>query len=121
MTGRGGRALPVAAVAAVALGAAWLTWPRPTVEVRVEPGGRAVLRDGPPWARGARPLPDTVRVSLRGGRATVRVTNRDARWQQLGAFGAGPGQSRDYVVTEPATLAGACAAHPASGLTYLIR
>jgi hypothetical protein len=42
-------------------------------------------------------------------------------WRQFGAFGAGPGQSRDYVVTEPAVLRGACAAHPAGAITYVIR
>ncbi len=62
-----------------------------------------------------------MRVALRGGRATVRVTNRDSAWRQLGAFGAGAGQSRDYVVTAPAVLRGECAAHPTGGLTYVIR
>ncbi len=116
--GRRARAAGLAAVAALAVGAAWLTWPRPTVELRVGPDGRASLATGR-WGA-ARPLPDTVRVPLRGGRATVRVVNGDRRWQQLGAFGAGPGQTRDYVVSEPAVLSGVCAVHPASGLTYLI-
>jgi hypothetical protein len=116
---RHARVAGLAAVAAVAFGTAWLTWPRPTVELRVEPGGHASLSAGR-WGAAERPLPDTVRVPLRGGRATVRVTNGDRRWHQLGAFGAGPGQTRDYVVSEPAVLSGACAAHPAGGITYIV-
>jgi hypothetical protein len=115
------RRAAAAGAAALAVGAAWLTWPRPTVELVVRPDGGAFLQAGALGRLGRRPLPDTVRVSLRGGRATVRVTNRAAGWQQLGAFGAGPGQSRDYVVSAPAVLSGVCAAHPASGITYVIR
>jgi hypothetical protein len=115
------RRLAGAAVAVLALGTAWLTWPRPTVELVVRADGRAFLQAGTLGRLGRRPLPDTVRVPLRRGRATVRITNHDARWQQLGAFGAGAGQSRDYVVSEPAVLSGVCAAHPAAGLTYVIR
>jgi hypothetical protein len=111
----------VGAVALAALGAAWYTWPRPTVELLVAPDGAVVLRRGAWPIADRQPLPDTVRVGLRGGRATVRVTNHAADWRQFGTFGAGPGQSRDYVVTGPAVLHGACAAHPAGTITYVIR
>jgi hypothetical protein len=118
---RAPRSVRRAGVALAALGVARASWRRPTVELVVEPGGRAFLRAGVRGTFTPSPLPDTVHVALRGNRATVRVTNRDAAWRQLGAFGAGPCQSRDYVVSAPAVLEGVCAAHPAGAITYLIR
>ena len=112
-----GRALRAGAVAACSLGAAWLLWPRPALELEVDAAGvgHVVGRLG----RSA--LPETLVVD--GGRnAEVRLVNRSARVQQLGIFGVGAGETRSYRVGAPGVFGGYCSAHPSSRrLVYVIR
>lgn len=112
-----GRALQLALVAAVAGGAAWLTWPRPDVHIVVERDGRAHLR-----TRGGQvALPETLRVASSGDGARIRVTNRTATAQQLGIFGVAPGAEQEFRIRQPGTYGGFCSAHPSRQLVFLVR
>lgn len=103
----------VAAIAA----ATWLLWPRPDLTIEVDRGGVATVIS----AYGQRsPLSDTLWVGGRGGRRTVRVTNRDTVHHQLALFAVDAGATRDYVVP-PGTFGGVCSAHPRNRLTVVVR
>lgn len=97
---------------------AWLTWPHPDVEIRVDRGGVATIVD-----RFGRPslLGDTVFVGGRGARRTVRVVNRDTTTHRLAMFSAAAGDRRDYTVPI-GVYGGYCSAHPTSKhLTFVVR
>ena len=97
---------------------AWLTWPHPDVEIRVDRGGVATIvnRFGRPS-----PLGDTVFVGGRGARRTVRVVNHDTTTHRLAMFSAAAGDRRDYTVPI-GVYGGYCSAHRTSKhLTFVVR
>lgn len=100
-------------VVALAAGLAWFTWPRPSVTIRIEPGGHATV-DGAA-------LPETLYVAARGRNTVVRVVNRDSVHHQLALFGADAHSTRDFTIAYPGTYGGACSAHPSGNLTYVVR
>jgi plastocyanin len=105
-------AVALTAVAAMAL------WPRPAVDIRIAPGGLAVVH-----ARFGRAtaLPETIVVAA-GGRPRVRITNADSIEHRLGLFSAPLGQVVEYTLPQPGTYTGLCSAHPTSEtLTFVVR
>jgi hypothetical protein len=105
-------------IAATSL-ASWWAWPRPALELRVEPGGRGLIVDR--WGR-ATPLPETVFVAATGGNTRVRIDNRDTTYQTLGIFGAAAHSVRGYSVPLPGSYGGFCSAHKDSRqITYIVR
>ena len=105
-------------VAAVSVGLAWFSWPRPDTLIRVTRGGVALVTDA--YGRTA-PLGDTVFVGGGGARRTIRVVNEDTVKHQLAMFNIPAGEQTEYTVP-PGTFGGACSAHPTSThLTFVIR
>lgn len=99
-------------------GMVWFTWPRPDTLIRVERGGRAVVRNG---VGPTRPLPDTVFVGGSGARRTIRVVNDDTVQHRLAMFTVAAGATTDYTVP-PGSFGGVCSAHPSTRqLTFVIR
>ncbi len=112
------RLLLLAAVIVCSGTMAWLTWPHPDVEIRVDRGGVATIvnRFGRPSLLG-----DTVFVGGRGARRTVRVVNHDTTTHRLAMFSAAAGDRRDYTVPI-GVYGGYCSAHPTSKhLTFVVR
>lgn len=99
-----------ALLAAGAVGVAlvvWMSWPRPSVVIVVEPGGVAwVERTG-----GRVALPETLHVAARGRNTTLRLINRDSVRHELALFGANPGEQREYTIAYPGTYSGVCTTH----------
>ncbi len=114
-----GRRLASAVLAILAAaGFAWVVWPRPALELRVAPGGRATVTDR---LGRTRPLGDTVRVGG-GGRRRVRVVNADTMAHQLGLFAAPAGETVSYTLPRPGTYTALCTAHGVSpALTLVVR
>lgn len=107
------RSVVVGAVVAGTALVAWLTWPRPSVVIRIAPGGAATV-DGAP-------LPETLFVAARGRSTVVRVVNADTVRHALALFAADPGATTDYTITLPGTYGGSCSAHASGNLTYVVR
>jgi glucose/arabinose dehydrogenase len=91
----------------------WSTWPRPSVEIRIAPGGAATV-DGAA-------LPETLFVAARGRRTVVRVVNADTLRHSLALFAADAGATVDFTIAYPGTYGGSCSAHPSGNLTYVVR
>jgi plastocyanin len=108
-------------LAAVMAGTAFVavaTWPRPAVDIRIPPGGRAEVH-----ARFGRvaALPETIVVAA-GGRPRVRIRNADSMEHRLGLFAAPAGETVEYTLPQPGTYTGLCSAHPTSEtLTFVVR
>lgn len=113
MSGSRRRIATAAAVATVAAGVAWSTWPRPSVVIEIAPGGVATV--------GGEALPETLFVRARGRSTVIRVVNRDSVRHQLALFGADANDTRDFTIAYPGTYGGACSAHPTGNLTYVVR
>lgn len=107
------RSLTIGAIAVGTAFVAWLTWPRPSVEIRIARGGMATV-DGAP-------LPETLFVAARGRNTVVRVVNADTIRHALALFAADPGATTDYTIAYPGTYGGSCSAHPSGSLTYVVR
>jgi hypothetical protein len=107
------RSVAVLAVVAAVAAVAWSTWPRPSVVIRIAPGGVATVRGAP--------LPETLHVRARGRSTVVRVVNADTLYHQLALFGAAAGETRDFTIAYPGTYGGACSAHPTGNLTYVVQ
>ena len=113
-----GKAVRLLAVVAITATTAYLTWPRPAVDIRVNAQGIAELR-GTFGASAA--LPETIIVAA-GGRPRVRITNADSITHRLGLFSAPAGETVEYTLPQPGTYTGACSAHPSSEtLTFVVR
>ena len=90
----------------------WM-WPRPSVVIRIAPGGTATVRGGE--------LPETLFVKARGRSTVVRVVNGDTLRHQLALFGADAGETRDFTIAFPGVYGGVCSAHPSGNLTYVVQ
>jgi hypothetical protein len=113
------RGATIAGLVALTGLASWWAWPRPALELRIEPGGRGMIVDH--WGR-TTPLPDTVYVAATGRNTRVRIDNRDSTYQTLGIFGAAAHSVRSYSVPLPGSYGGFCSAHASSGqITYVVR
>lgn len=111
-------AVQLLAVVAGTSGVAWVTWPRPAVDIVVGTDGLAEVRSR--FGRAAA-LPETIVVAA-GGRPRIRITNADTISHRLGLFAAPAGQSVEYTLPQPGTYTGACSAHPSSEtLTFVVR
>lgn len=109
----------VAGVLLLTAGATWYAWPRPSLLLRVERGGRGMVVNR--WGRET-PLPETLHIAAAGRRTTVRIENRDTAYQTLGIFGVAAGTDRTFSVPLPGVYGGYCSAHPTSKtLTYIVR
>lgn len=110
------RAALLCGVVFVACGFAWLTWPRPTLAIEVEPGGHAnvVTR-----FHQRLPLSDTVHLASHGS-ARIEIDNRDTVAHRLGMFGVGRGESKTFTISHPGVYSGFCSAHPGKHLTYIL-
>ncbi len=99
--------------------ASWWAWPRPALELRIEPGGQGLIVDR--WGR-TTPLPETVYVAATGRNTRVRIDNRDSTYQTLGIFGAAAHSVRRYSVPLPGAYGGFCSAHKDSKqITYVVQ
>lgn len=113
------RAAILVGVLAVTGAATWFAWPRPSLELRVELGGRALIVDE--WGK-TTPLPETVYVKANGSNTRVRIDNRDTTYQTLGVFGAAAKTVRSFSLPLPGMYPGYCSAHAASRtITYVVR
>lgn len=107
------RSLAVLGIVLATAGAAWVTWPRPSVRIDIAPGGVATV-DGAA-------LPETLVVRARGGGAVIRVVNRDTTRHALALFAADAGATVDYRIRTPGVYGGSCSTHPSGSLTYVVR
>lgn len=107
------RKVALVAVLAATAGTVLATWPRPSVVIRIAPGGVATV--------GGAPLPETLVVAARGRRTVVRVVNEDTVRHALALFAADAGATTDYTIAYPGTYGGSCSAHPSGNLTYIVR
>lgn len=107
------RKVAIAGVIAATAGVVMATWPRPSVEIRIAPGGVATV-DGAP-------LPETLFVAARGRATVVRVVNEDTVRHALALFAADADATTDYTIAYPGTYGGTCSAHPSGNLTYVVR
>lgn len=101
--------LVVLAVAALT----WWTWPRPSVTIRIAPGGTATVNGVV--------LPETLFIKARGRNTVIRVVNGDSTRHQLALFGADAGETRDFTIPYPGTYGGVCSTHPSGNLTYIVQ
>lgn len=91
----------------------WWSWPRPSVTIRIAPGGIATVNGVV--------LPETLFVKARGRNTVIRVVNGDSTRHQLALFGAAAGETRDFTIPYPGTYGGVCSTHPSGNLTYIVQ
>lgn len=114
------RGLTMAVLCALTMVVVWVTWPRPDLTIRVQPGGSAWIlpRFASRW-RAAKPLP--LRLDVKHG-ALVRVVNEDTVWARLGLFAAPPHSDEVARGPEiPGTFVAYCSAHPGKRIVIVIR
>jgi hypothetical protein len=113
------RGLSIVGIVALTALASWWAWPRPALELRVDPGGRGLIVDR--WGR-TTPLPETVFVTATGRNTRIRIDNRDTTFQTLGIFGAAAHTVRSFSVPLPGSYGGFCSAHASSQqITYVVQ
>jgi hypothetical protein len=114
------RAGILAGIVLVVCGFVWATWPRPELQIEIEPGGHAMVVT---LLRGRQPLRDTVRLAARltsRGRARIAIDNRDTVLHRLGIFAVGRETSQTFTVPGPGVYSGFCSAHPGREITYIV-
>lgn len=107
------RGLTLGLVVLVVAALTWWTWPRPSVTIRIAPGGTATVAGAV--------LPETLYIKARGRRTVVRVVNGDSTRHQLALFGADAGETRDFTIPYPGTYGGVCSTHPSGNLVYVVQ
>lgn len=107
------RGLTLGLVVLVVATLTWWTWPRPSVTIRIAPGGTATVAGAV--------LPETLYIKARGRRTVVRVVNGDSTRHQLALFGADAGETRDFTIPYPGTYGGVCSTHPSGNLVYVVQ
>lgn len=107
------RSAVLAAIVLLFGAAVWFTWPRPSVVIKIEPGGSATVAGSA--------LPETLFVKARSRSTVIRVVNSDSIYHQLAVFGAAAGETRDFTINYPGTYGGVCSAHPSGNLTYVVQ
>lgn len=112
------RAFSIFGIVSVSALVAWWFWPRPSLNLRVDLGGRGLIVDR--WGN-TTTLPETVFVKATGQVTRIRVVNNDTTFQTLGLFSAPATSVRNYRV-ERGTYAGFCSAHAASKtIVYVVK
>lgn len=107
------RSVTVGLVVLVVAAVTWWTWPRPSVVIRITPGGVATVNGSA--------LPETLFVKARGRSTVLRVVNGDSIRHQLALFSAEAGETRDFTIAYPGTYGGVCSTHPSGNLTYVVQ
>jgi hypothetical protein len=119
------RSVVIAGIVLLMCGLTWVVWPRPALQIEIEPGGHASVIT---HFSGKQPLRDTVRLASRfvsrfvgHSRTYITIDNRDTVLHRLGIFAVGPESSRTFVVPGPGVYSGFCSAHPGREITYIVR